>query len=144
MTKLTKYQLTHLSRNTQFILFNIEGTFLESCDSLFSTHDFRKQIVYEWFPFLEGIADVLRMMEPAQEMLFQKIQKPSAQLPGAYDFKILRPITKSDTLLLIIIDYTTVYRQYQVLQQQFTELYIEKQRLETELAAFEKGTTPSR
>ncbi len=144
MKKLTKYQLTHLSRNIQFILFDIHGDLLESCDSLFSTHDLRKQIVYEWFPFLEGIADVLQMMKPGQEMLFQKVQKPSAQLPGAYDFNFLRPAAKPHTLLLIITDYTQIYHQYQALQQQFNELYIEKQRLETELAAFEKGTTPSR
>ena len=145
MTKLNKYQLTHLSRNTQFILFNIDGTLLESCDSLFPTHELHNQIVYEWFPFLEGITDVLQMMEPGQEMLFQKVQKPSAQLPGAYDFNIARPIINpADTLLLIIADHTEAYRQYQALQQQFNELYIEKQRLETELATFEKGSIPSR
>jgi len=144
MTKLNKYQLTHLSRNTQFILFDIHGNLLESCNSLFPTQDIRKQIVYEWFPFLEGIADALQMMKPGQEMLFQRVQKPSAQLPGAYDFNIARPITNPDTLLLIIADHSEAYRQYQALQQQFNELYIEKQRLETQLAAFEKGGIPSR
>ena len=80
MTKLSKYQLTHLSHNTQFILFNLKGKLLESCDSLFSTSVFRDQAVFEWFPFLEGIADVIQAMELVQEMLFQRLQKPSALL----------------------------------------------------------------
>jgi len=144
MTKLSKYQLTHLSDSTQFILFNMEGKLLESCDSLFPTSTLRNQTVFGWFPFLEGIEDVLQMMESGQEMLFQRIQKPSALLPGAYDFKVLRPRTENDALLLIITDYTELYRQYQALQQRFNELYIEKQRMETQLIAFEKGTTPAR
>ncbi len=144
MTKLSKYQLTHLSQNTQFILFNLKGKLLESCDSLFSTSTFDDQSVFEWFPFLEGIAEIIQAMESGQEMLFQRVQKPSALLSGAYDFKIIRPISEINALLLIITDYTEVYRQYQALQQRFNELYIEKQRLETELAAFENGTVPSR
>jgi len=143
MTKLNKYQLTHLSHSTQFVLFNMEGKLLESCDSLFPTSTLRDQAIFEWFPFLEGIADVLRVLEPGQEILFQRIQKPSALMSGAYDFKVIRPITEVDTLLLIIIDYTEMYRQYQALQQQFNELYIEKQRMETKLAAFENGTVPA-
>jgi len=87
MTKLSKYQLTHLNQNTQFILFSIEGKLLESCDSLFPTSTLTEQVVFEWFPFLEGIADVLQMMELGQEMLFQRVQKPSASLSGAYDYR---------------------------------------------------------
>lgn len=144
MTKLSKYQLTHLSHNTQFVLFSIEGKLLESCDSLFPTSALSDQVVFEWFPFLEGIADVLQTMEPGQEMLFERVQKPSASLSGAYNFKIVRPHTETDALLLIIMDYTEMYRQYQALQQQFNELYIEKQRMETELIALENGTVPAR
>jgi len=144
MTKLSKYQLTHLSRSTQFILFSIKGKLLESCDSLFPTSALDDQLVFEWFPFLEGIAEALQMMELGQEMLFQRVQKPSASLSGAYDFKVIRPHTETDALLLIITDYTEIYRQYQALQQQFNELYIEKQRMETELAALENGTVPAR
>ena len=137
MTKLNKYQLNHLSHNTQFILFSIEGKLLESCDSLFPTSVLRDQVVFEWFPFLEGIANVLQMMESGQEMLFQKVQKPSASLSGAYDFKVIHPHTETDALLLIITDYTEIYHQYQALQQQFNELYIEKYRTETAFTALE-------
>lgn len=145
MTKFTKYQLTHLSRNTQFVLFDIEGKLLESCDSLFKTPSFDDKAVFEWFPFLEGIADVLQTMDPGQEMLFQRVQKPSTKLSGAYDFLIIRqPTPEENTLLLIITDYTQMYRKYQALQQQFNELYIEKQHMETELASIENGTIPSR
>jgi len=144
MTKLNKYQLTHLSRSTQFVLFNIEGKLLESCNSLFQTSTLGDQTVFEWFPFLEAITDVIRMLDLGEEVLFQRIQKPSALMPGAYDFKVIRPITEVDTLLMIIVDHTEMYRQYQALQQQFNELYIEKQRIETELAAFENGTVPAR
>jgi len=127
MTKLNKYQLTHLSRNTQFILFNLQGKLLESCDSLFSTKALRHKIVFEWFPFLESVSYALQMMEPGQEMLFQRLQKPAIQLLGAYDFKIVRPLTEQNMFLLTIMDYTQMYRQYQDLQQQYNELYIEKQ-----------------
>jgi len=144
MTKLNKYQLTHLSHNTQFMLLSMEGKLLESCDSLFSTSALPHQAVFGWFPFLEGIADILQMMKLGQEMLFQKIQKPSALLPGAYDFKIIRPKTEDNALLLIITDYSEIYAQYQALQQKFNELYIEKQRIETEFAAIEGGTIPAR
>lgn len=145
MSKLTKYQLTHLSRNTQFILFDIKGKLLESCDSLFKTPSLDNKAVFEWFPFLEGIADVLQAMEPGQEMLFQKVQKPSTKLSGAYDFLIIRQTApEENTLLLIITDYTQMYRKYQALQQQFNELYIEKQHIETELTSLQKGTVPLR
>lgn len=144
MTKLTKYQLTHLSRNTQFVLFDTEGKLLESCDSLFKTQSLDNKAIFEWFPFLEGISDVLQMMEFGQEMLFQKVQKPWEKLPGVYDFQVIRqPAPEQNTLLLIITDYTQMYRNYQALQQQFNELYIEKQHMETELAAIENGTMPS-
>ncbi len=144
MTKLNKYRLTHLSNSTQFILFSTEGKLLESCDSLFSTSTLSDQAVFEWFPFLEGIADSLKTIEQGQEILFQKVQKPSASLSGAYDFKLLRPLTETDTLLLIITDYTQIYRQYQALQQQFNELYIEKQHMKTKLTSLQNGTTPAR
>lgn len=144
MTKLIKYQLIHLSQNTQFILFDTAGKLLESCDSLFPTSTLRHQAVFDWFPFLEGITDVIQTMEMGQEMLFQKVQKPSVLLPGAYDFKLVRPNTEADTLLMIITDNTEIYNQYQAIQQKFNELYIEKQRMEAELASLENGAAPVR
>jgi len=139
MTRLEEYQLQHVRQYTQFILFDTDGMFLESCDSLFSTNHLRNTPMYAWFPFLSNIIDVINTLEVGREMSFPRVEAPADFLSGVYDLKFIRTHIESENkLLLIISDFTQIYDKYRYFQQQFNETLIEKQYLEIQLSTVQQ------
>lgn len=135
MRKLEEYQLQHLRQYTQFILFDTDGVFLESCDSLFPTNHLRNTPMHAWFPFLSNIIDIINTLEVGTEMFFPRVEAPADFLSGVYDLKFIRPHLEAENkLLLIISDFTQIYDKYRYFQQQFNETLIEKQHLEIKLS----------
>lgn len=139
MTKLEKYQIQHLQQYTQFILFDTDGVFLESCDSLFSTNHLHEIVIHAWFPFLNNIIDGISTLEVGTEMLFPRVEAPADFLPGVYDLRFIRLHLKAEhKLLLIISDFTQIYDKYRYFQQKFNETLIEKQYLEIKLSELQQ------
>ncbi len=135
MTNLEKYRLEHLSKSTQVMLFDVEGTFLESCDSLFNTEELNDNPLHTWFPIAGNIIDTLKAVDTNTELFFPRVEDPADFLTGIYDFRFVRIETSENSKLLVIIsDFTEIYDKYRYFQQQYNEVRIEKQHLEVQLS----------
>jgi len=135
MTKLEKYRLEHLSKFTQVMIFDLDGTFLESCDSLFDTNQLKASPLSIWFPVTGNIIDTMKTMDINRELFFPRVEDPAGFLSGVYDFRFVRiGTTENSKLLIIISDFTEIYDKYRYFQQKYNEVRIEKQHLETQLS----------
>lgn len=135
MTKLEKYRLEHLSKSTQVMIFDLDGAFLESCDSLFDTNQLKAKPLSTWFPIAGNIIDTIKTMDINRELFFPRVEDPADFLAGVYDFRFVRiGTTEKSKLLLIISDFTEIYDKYRYFQQKYNEVRIEKQHLETQLS----------
>lgn len=135
MTKLEKYRLEYLSKFTQVMLFDLEGMFLESCDSLFNTGELKTHPLTHWFAVVENIFEVIKTLERGTEFYLPRVEDPADFLSGVYDFRFSQTeTTEKPQLLVIISDFTEIYDKYRYFQQQYNEARIEKQHLEIQLS----------
>jgi len=139
MTDLETYKLQYLNQHAQFILFDSDGQFLESCDSLFSTKNLNQTPVYKWFKLLESIFEAIKILEPEQEMIFPRVEEPADYLSGNYDFTFIR--ISQEKILLIIYDHTELYNRLRNFQQKCNQANVDNQRLQWELASLKSKRT---
>ncbi len=118
-----------LANFCQIILLDLEGNVVESCNSIFDATPFMDIPVYEWFPFIESVFPTLSTLNPNQpELLYSKVEKPSAFLQGYYDFSFSKiDVEKKEHILWELFDYTTLYRDFRLYQQKRNDLEIQRQ-----------------
>ena len=133
MTDIETYKLQYLSKHAQFIVLDINGLLLQSCDSLFPTQNLKQDPVYTWFKLLESIFEAIKTLEPDQEIIFPRVEEPADYLSGNYDFTFIRISQKE--ILLIIYDHTELYNRLRNFQQKCNQVNVENQHLQWELAS---------
>ena len=115
----------------QMLLLDEGACIVESCDSLFSTSQLKKEPVLNWSPFVESIFSYLISLKAGTpEILFSRVEHPNENLKGFYDFTFAPLKIKGKKYILwTIYDYTSLYTELQINQQRRHELEIQKQNL---------------
>lgn len=131
MKPLEAYKIKRIEKSSQFILLDESGAFVDSCNSLFSTNTLRSTEVKFWAPFIESVFDsILQLEVGSPELYFSKVQSPSDQLLGFYDFSFSKiELEGKKHLLWIIYDYTSVYKEFFAYQQNRNELILKNERI---------------
>lgn len=104
----------------QTLLLNKEAILLDSCDSLFATHELINENIIPYFPFLESIfQDLLHRLNLESDVRFLGVATKHTFLPGYYDYTF-NLISKNGKKIIQweILDATDIYNN-QKRQQQF-------------------------
>jgi len=144
MTFLERYKHEYFSRHTQFILFDISGCLIESCDSLFSTKPFANTLIPNWFLFMESIFESLKTLKVGQKITFSAVELQFPALPGIYDFDFSIHLPERKKMCCWVInDCTEQYKKYRKVQQERNELKINQEHLESEILKLRNSLKPS-
>ena len=133
MRILEDYKIKRLSKLSQVLLLDEHGIVRDSCDALFPTTRFRSKSIFGWFPLIESIfPSIIKMEIHAPELRVSKVERPSAFLPGFYDFTFSKIIYEEDEELILwsILDFTKPYEDFLAYQQRRNEFEIHLQKME--------------
>lgn len=138
MIDLQQHKENNLNKISQVLLLDFSGLVVQSCDSIFDTHNYRRKSIKDDIPFLESIFDVIKShVIGSPEILFSKIESPSKILQGFYDFTFCKLIIDNQSFILWkIYDFTRLYKDLINYQQRHNETEIKRQ-LEEEALHFE-------
>lgn len=140
MDFIKELKLKKLDSFCQLILFDEKGLILNSCDSLFSTSEFKNEEIYTLFPIIEGVFSSLSEIQKDQTISFRKIPTPTSFLDGIYDLE-LAPFSNNSYsgFLLTILDFTKNYQELLKFQQERNDCFIKMDLLETEIKKYKSN-----
>lgn len=142
MTLLEQYRTEYINQHYQFMLFDLNGLLMESCDSLFSTKQLASKPVQTWFSFMESLFESLKVSGINKDLIFKAVKPLFSELSGIYDFRF--SVLESEgrkAYRWIIIDYTSQYEEYQKLQQKYNDLKIIHENLSSEMLKLPHNST---
>ncbi len=123
---------SYINKNTQFVVFSIEGQLLGSCDTLFKVK-MEKDTLFEEVPFLASMVEALFDMAEGEELTFPCIGEDLYGNEGYFDFVFNKQKYQGkEAMLWIIHDFSEHYEHLISLQQQRNESEIKGEFLETE------------
>ncbi len=130
MQSLESYKYDRIKKHAQFILIDMKGNLVDSCNSLFETRE-KETEVKEWMPLLESIVNQVLLLEmDSPELFLPKIQAPMQELKGFYDFSFSKiEMDERQFILWIIYDNTKIYKDFFSYQQNRNELVLKNQRI---------------
>lgn len=119
-----------MSLNKQTLLLDKDATLLDSCDSLFVTHDFINEDIIPHFPFLESIfKELLQQLKCEHTITFSGVSTKHIFLPGYYDYIFnLIPPKQGNLIQWQIVDATDTYNSQKRHQQTYQENIIASNR----------------
>ncbi|MBC8112513.1 MAG: response regulator [Verrucomicrobia bacterium] len=124
---LSKYKTKYLQQKCQFLLFDRQGTILESCETIFATRNIPSDNVFISFPILESLQIELEEIIPGDPPLILRcVEMTEFGNPGIYDFEISRQ-PETGHLLWIITNGTDHYQYLRLLQHERNESLISKE-----------------
>jgi len=115
-----------MTLNKQTLLLNKEAILLDSCDSLFATHELINENIIPHFPFLESIFhDLLQRLNLEPNVRFLGVATKHTFLPGYYDY-VFNLISKNGKKIIQwqILDATDTYISQKQQQQFYQERII--------------------
>ena len=71
--------------STQTLILSDVGVLVESCDSIFPTHNFICRQISEWSPFLTGIFESLRLLPDQRILILPRITTIANNVEGVFD-----------------------------------------------------------
>ena len=125
---LNQNESSFKEQNKQKIILSTEAFIEESCDTLFSTQNFRKHSATFWFPFVESIFQEFLTSQPLYKSLtFRSVTTSHHFLEGVYDFCFTK-IKECNEVIVewLIYDFTEFYNQQINYQQIFQDQQIKK------------------
>lgn len=140
MIDLKQHKSNRLAKFNQLIVLDLSGKMIQSCNSIFDATSFQNKSVLKEFPFIESIFEIIKDLKISDpELLFSKVEKPSANLEGFYDFTFSKlKWNKEAFILWSIYDFTALYQDLIDYQQRRNELEINRQYKERLLKVFTK------
>lgn len=138
MIDLQQYKSNKLAKFNQLILLDLSGKMMQSCNAIFDATAFLNKSILKEFPFIESIFEIISNLEVTDsELLFSKIEKPSKNLNGFYDFTFSKLNWNNQGFILwSIYDFTALYQDLIDYQQRRNELEINRQHKERLLTLF--------
>lgn len=113
-----------LSNLTQIIIFDKEGSIVESNDTLFNSNEIGATPVYLYFPLIESIFHLLFK----KDIDFQGVEVENKLLAGVYDYSFRAiPKDNSNYIEWTIEDRTNEYNHKRIQQQERQENIIRQQ-----------------
>ena len=140
MINLQQYKSNKLAKFNQLIVLDLSGKMMQSCNAIFNTIAYQDKNIVQDFPFIESIFDIIKNLEVNDsELLFSKVEQPSKNLNGFYDFTFSKiNWNNQDFILWSIYDFTALYKDLIDYQQRRNELEIDRQHREKLLKLFSK------
>lgn len=138
MIDLQQYKSNKLAKFNQLIVLDLSGKMMQSCNAIFDASFYQDKNIIRNFPFVESIFEIIKALKVSDsELLFSKVEKPSKDLNGFYDFTFSKIIRNNEGFILwSIYDFTALYKDLIDYQQRRNESEISRQHREKLLKLF--------
>jgi hypothetical protein len=136
--KAYKSKTKRLENSNQIVVLDEYGCIVQSCESIFDTTPYRTTPIQFAIPFLESVFEVISSLRVGTpEVLFSRIESPSPELVGYYDFTFSKiEDNQKNYILWGIYDFTPLYQDLIQYQQRYNEQEIYRQKQEHFLQLF--------
>ncbi|MCS6821858.1 MAG: SpoIIE family protein phosphatase [Microscillaceae bacterium] len=132
---IDRYKQNYKNKRIQFVLFDLQGNIIESCDTLVNISLYQDVSIFDLSPFLESIKDVLASLILNPDKIELPLTYPRLEIPlltreGVFDYSFetfTHPETKEKYIVWIIEDNTDLYQYLWKVQQERNETAIRKE-----------------
>ena len=124
---ISEHKAKLIAHKTQVILFNPTGDLQDSCYTLFQIPENRKNKLYDDFPIIESIKEVLINLPEEEELYLPRIEYPHAGKDWVFDFTFYKDPDDPQNIVWLIQDFTEQYRYLMKIQQERNEFSIKKE-----------------
>ncbi len=129
---LKAYKTKFLESWVQFVVFDTNGNFVDSCDTLFSISESNASL-FDDIPFLESIKELFTTLKTGERINFPCITTEVSDYSAFCDYVFYKISYQNETCILwVIADFTEHYTNLTTLQQQRNESVIQQELLEIE------------
>ena len=128
--KVSELKHLILDQMAQLIVFDRAGHLLESCHALVDLKAFIGSSLYERYPLLDSLKEVLQNLSSSSLPL----SLPGVDFSfegrwGYYDFELFVHPEHPNKLVWILLDNTALYRYFRPIQQERNEMLADQERL---------------
>jgi len=121
---LEEIQISYLNQEHQFIIFNNEGTILESSNTLFDLTTYYGESLFDLIPLFEALKDEISMLIEDSYFSYHCMGVTLMEREGFYDIVFSR---RGNNLVCVIEDRSSQYRYWMTMQQDKNEAVIDKE-----------------
>lgn len=120
----------YLSNKVQIVSFSNKGILLDTCNALIDLSDLKNKSLWEIFPMLESIEEVLSQLTIEDgEMYFPRVEFTFNKRNWLFDFTFYRHPQQSNAIVWIIQDFTEHYEYLRIIQQERNEAIAKEERI---------------
>ena len=112
--------------STQTLILSDVGVLVESCDSIFPTHNFICRQISEWSPFLTGIFESLILLPDQRILNLPRISTIANNVEGVFDclFEKKKDGKNKNYISWRVKDITKAMQQHLKIQQLYYSIHL--------------------
>ncbi|MFK7924514.1 MAG: hypothetical protein AB8H47_21335 [Bacteroidia bacterium] len=130
--KLKDLKCQLLDHQHQIIIFDLQGTILDSCNAIVDLNQISGDSIFDKWPVLESIRPALTNLADLEIPLrLPAVELSLPTLKGIFDFEFSIHPENPAHIIWMMIDQTKIYRYFRRIQQERNMLLLEKEYRET-------------